>query len=66
MAPEAHKKRLLEERGELTVVTDRLSGRYARVLRNTLTDRYEDSAEDLDQALPFPAQYLLNADIFAA
>ena len=64
-APEAHKKRLLEERGESTVVTDRLSGRYARVLRNTLTDCY-DAAVNLGDALPFPDQYLLNADIFAA
>ena len=65
-APEAHKKRLLEERGESTVVTDRLSGRYARVLRNTLTDLYDHTAANVGEALPFPAQYILNADIFAA
>ena len=65
-APEAHKKRLLEERGESTVVTDRLSGRHARVLRNALTASYDGAALDLGEALPFPAQYLLNSDIFAA
>ena len=65
-APEAHKKRLLEERGESTLVTDRLTGRYARVLRNTLTDHYDNAAGSLGEAPPFPAAYLLNADIFAA
>ena len=54
-APEAHKKRLLEERGESTLVTDRLTGRYARVLRNTLTDHYDNAAANLGEALPFPA-----------
>ncbi|MGH2477164.1 MAG: NAD(P)H-dependent flavin oxidoreductase [Candidatus Limnocylindrales bacterium] len=65
-APEAHKKRLLEDSGEHTVVTDRLTGRYARVLRNAFTDGSSGTEQDVAETLPFPAQYLANADIFAA
>jgi len=65
MAPEAHKKRLLEERGEQTVVTDLLTGRHARVLRNAMTDALGGASGADVEALPFPAQYLVNADVFA-
>lgn len=60
LAAEAHKKRLLEARGEETVVTAGLSGRYARVVRNAITDAWS-STTDL---LPFPAQFMVNAEIF--
>lgn len=60
MAPEAHKKRLLEGAGEETVVTAGLSGRYARVVRNSISDAWEGHPE----VLPFPAQYIVNADVF--
>jgi nitronate monooxygenase len=59
-APEAHKKRLLEGKGEETIVTAALSGRYARAVRNAITDAWAGSTE----LLPFPAQYILNAEIF--
>ncbi len=62
-APDAHKKRILEERGESTVVTDALTGRYARALHNELTDAFQRSGVP---ALPFPSQVLLTADIRAA
>jgi nitronate monooxygenase len=65
-APDAHKKRLLEDAGEQTVVTDVLSGRWARVLRNALTDRLTGGAGERVDVLPFPSQYLTNADIFGA
>jgi nitronate monooxygenase len=63
-APEAHKKRILEERGQSTVVTDSFTGRYARVLRNRYTEAF--AAGDAPPALPFPSQYLVNADVRAA
>lgn len=62
-APEAHKKRLLEDGGERTVVTDKLSGRYARAVRNALTDAYAAAGVE---ALPFPSQALATADVYAA
>jgi nitronate monooxygenase len=65
-APDAHKKRLLEAGGEDTVVTDMLSGRPARVVRNALTDQLIDGERHGVRPLPFPSQYLLNADVFAA
>ncbi len=36
------------------------------MLRNALTDLYDNAAANVGEALPFPAQYILNADIFAA
>ena len=60
MAPEAHKKRLIEGRGEETLVTAGLTGRAARVVQNTVSDVWA-GATDL---LPFPAQFLVNADVF--
>lgn len=59
-APDAHKKRILEERGETTVVTDLISGRYARALRNHLVDTLRDSKVP---ALAFPAQMAITADV---
>jgi nitronate monooxygenase len=39
---------------------DTFSGRFARVLRNTFTEQYARSGAPV---LPFPLQYLANADI---
>jgi nitronate monooxygenase len=63
IAPEAHKKRILEQRGDDTVLTDTISGRYARVLRNELTERYHDAGAPV---LPFPSQLLASADVRGA
>jgi nitronate monooxygenase len=60
MAPEAHKKRLLEGAGEDTIITAGLSGRYARVMRNSISDAWSGHTA----LLPFPAQFLVNADVF--
>jgi nitronate monooxygenase len=60
-APEVHKKRLLEARGEETLVTARLTGRYARVVENAISNAWADVTD----VLPFPAQFLVNADVFA-
>lgn len=61
-APESHKKRLLEERGESTVVTDTITGRYARVLNNELSAAFQRSGVE---PLPFPSQALAYTDIQA-
>jgi nitronate monooxygenase len=63
IASDAHKKALLEGSGVETAVTDTISGRYARALRNKLTESYAGSGAPV---LPFPAQYLANADVRAA
>ena len=63
IAPDAHKKALLERTGADTVVTDTISGRYARALRNPLTDRYAEAGAPV---LPFPAQFLATADVRTA
>jgi nitronate monooxygenase len=60
LAPEVHKKEMLERTADTTVVTDAFSGRFARALRNTFTDQYEQSGAPV---MPFPAQYLANGDI---
>jgi len=60
LAPEVHKKEMLERTADTTVVTDTFSGRFARALRNTFTDHYEQSGAPV---MPFPAQYLANGDI---
>ena len=60
MAPEVHKKSMLEQTSDTTVVMDTFSGRFARVLRNTFTEQYAHSGAP---ALPFPSQFLANADI---
>lgn len=59
-APEAHKKRLLEGRGEDTVITAGLSGRYARVVRNPISEVWTGRTD----LLPFPQQFLVNAELF--
>ena len=60
LAPEIHKKEMLERTADTTVVTDTFSGRFARALRNAFADQYEQSGAPV---MPFPAQYLANGDI---
>jgi nitronate monooxygenase len=48
------------------VVTDVLSGRYARAVRNELTDTWAARRRGGVAPLPFPSQYIANADVFAA
>ena len=60
IAPEVHKKAMLERTADTTVVTDAFSGRFARALRNTFTEQYAQSGVPV---MPFPAQYLASADI---
>ena len=61
MAPEMYKKALLERSGDATTVTDAFSGRYARALRNSFTDRYASSGAPV---LPFLWQYVASGDIY--
>jgi len=60
MAPEVHKKAMMEQTSDTTVVMDTFSGRFARALRNTFTDQYAQSGAPV---LPFPSQFLANGDI---
>ena len=60
LAPEVHKKEMLERTSDTTMVTDTFSGRFARALRNTFTAQYEESGAPV---MPFPAQYLASGDI---
>ena len=60
MAPQAHKKAMLEQASETTVLMDTFTGRFARVLRNAYTEQYAESGAPV---LPFPLQYFVNGDI---
>ncbi len=60
MAPEVHKKTMMEQTSDTTVIMDTFSGRFARALRNTYTDQYAQSGAPV---LPFPSQILANGDI---
>ena len=51
MAPEPHKKALLERSANATTLTDILSGRFARALRNAFTDAYGRTEAPVS---PFP------------
>jgi nitronate monooxygenase len=61
MAPESHKKALLERSANATTLTDVLSGRFARALRNAFTDAYGRTGAPV---LPFPWQYVNAGDIY--
>jgi nitronate monooxygenase len=61
MAPEAHKKAVLERSANATTLTDVLSGRFARALRNAFTDVYAGTGASV---LPFPWHYLNASDIY--
>jgi len=50
-APEFQKKALLESEAEATVVTDAITGLWARYLRNTFTDEYAASGAPVFPAL---------------
>ena len=60
MAPEVHKKAMLERTADTTMITDTFSGRFARVLRNAFTEQYAQSGAPI---MPFPAQYIASGDI---
>jgi nitronate monooxygenase len=61
MAAEAHKKALLERSANATTLTDVLSGRFARALRNAFTDTYARTGAPV---LPFPWHYVNASDIY--
>ena len=61
MAPEPHKKALLEGSANATTLTDVLSGRFARALRNAFTDAYAHTGAPV---LPFPWHYVNASDIY--
>jgi nitronate monooxygenase len=61
MAPEPHKKALLERSANATTLTDVLSGRFARALRNAFTDTYAGTGAPV---LPFPWHYVTAGDIY--
>ncbi len=62
-APDFYKQALLSRSSDATTVTDKFTGMYARVLRNTFTEEYEASG-----APPLPpfAQFLAMGDIVKA
>lgn len=61
MTPDMHKKALLERSANATTLTDVLSGRFARALRNAFTDAYGRSGAPV---LPFPWHYVNASDIY--
>ena len=61
MAPEMHKKALLERSANVTTLTDLLSGRFARALRNAFTDAYARTGASV---LPFPWHYVNAGDVY--
>jgi nitronate monooxygenase len=63
MTPEMHKKALLERSANATTLTDVLSGRFARALRNAFTDAYSRTGAPV---LPFPWHYVNASDIYRA
>jgi nitronate monooxygenase len=63
IAPELHRKAVLERDGSETRVTAALSGWPARAVANELVEGFEAAGVD---PLPFPLQYIANADIRAA
>lgn len=60
-AVETYKKALLERPADATTITDRFSGRYARVLRNDFVDRYRRSGAPV---LPFGLHGAAARDIY--
>jgi nitronate monooxygenase len=61
MTPEMHKKALLERSANATTLTDVLSGRFARALRNAFTDGYTRTGAPV---FPFPWHYFNASDIY--
>jgi nitronate monooxygenase len=62
-APEFHKQAVLKTSSDSTTVTDKLSGSYARVIRNTITTEYEKVNGPV---LPPWVHYLTAGDIYKA
>ncbi len=60
IAPDFHKKALIESSSDTTTVTDVFTGMYARVLRNTFTEEYAASGAPV---LPPFTQFLATKDI---
>jgi nitronate monooxygenase len=61
LTPETHKKALLERSANATTLTDVLSGRFARALRNAFTDAYVRTGAPV---LAFPWHYVNASDIY--
>ncbi len=62
-APEFHKQAVLRTSSDFTTVTDKLSGGYARAIRNTITTEYEKRNAAV---LPPWVHYLAAQDIYQA
>jgi len=62
-APEFHKQAVLKTSNDFTTVTDKLSGGYARAIRNTFTTEYEKRN---GAVLPPWVHYLAAEDIYMA
>jgi nitronate monooxygenase len=62
-APDFYKQALLKADGDATTVTDKFTGMYARVLRNTFTEEYEASGAP---AFPPFFQFLAMGDVVKA
>ena len=62
-APEFHKQAILKTSSDYTTVTDKFSGSYARVIRNTFTNEYEKTTSAV---LPPWVHYLTAQDIYKA
>lgn len=60
MVTEVYKKALLERSGDTTALSDVLSGRFARALRNAFIERYKGSGAPV---LSFPLHYIAVSDI---
>jgi nitronate monooxygenase len=63
MAPEMHKKALLEGSASATTLTDVLSGRFARAIGNAFTNAYSATQAPV---LPFPWHHSNASDIYRA
>lgn len=63
IAPDFHKRALIDSSSDATTVTDVFTGMYARVLRNTFTEEYAASGAPV---LPPFAQFLAARDVVDA
>lgn len=63
IAPDFHKKAIIESSSDTTTVTDVFTGMYARVLRNTFTEEYAASGT---QVLPPFMQFMVKDILEAA
>lgn len=63
IAPECHKRQVLNASSDNTRITDVFTGMYARVIRNTFTEEYTSSGSPV---LPPGRQYAATSDIVKA